>query len=78
MDYPIPRAEDMPPLVVEHLYFPTNHNALGVRGVGGGATGPPPTIIANAISDAFGGRLDIPTPAFTPERVWSLLSKAAI
>jgi len=73
MDYPIPRAEDMPPLTVEHLHFPTNHNALGVRGVGEGATGPPPTVIANAISDAFNGRLDIATPVFTPARVWAVL-----
>jgi len=73
MDYPIPRAEDMPPLTVEHLHFPTDHNALGVRGVGEGATGPPPTVIANAISDAFNGRLDIATPVFTPARVWAVL-----
>jgi carbon-monoxide dehydrogenase large subunit len=73
MDYPIPRASDMPPLTVEHLHFPTDHNALGVRGVGEGATGPPPTVIANAIADAFDGRVDIPTPIFTPERVWSIV-----
>jgi carbon-monoxide dehydrogenase large subunit len=73
MDYPIPRADDMPPLAVEHLDFPTDHNALGVRGVGEGATGPPPTVIANAIADAFDGRVDIRTPVFTPERVWTIL-----
>jgi aerobic carbon-monoxide dehydrogenase large subunit len=78
MDYPIPRADDMPPLTVEHLHFPTDHNALGVRGVGEGATGPPPTVIANAISDAFDGHLEIPTPIFTPERVWSLLRPAQL
>lgn len=75
MDYPIPRADDMPPLTVEHLHFATDHNALGVRGVGEGATGPPPTVIANAIADAFDGRMDIDTPVFTPERVWSLLRR---
>jgi carbon-monoxide dehydrogenase large subunit len=73
MDYPIPRADDMPPLAVEHLHFATDHNALGVRGVGEGATGPPPTVIANAIADAFDGRVEIDTPVFTSERVWSLL-----
>jgi carbon-monoxide dehydrogenase large subunit len=73
MDYPIPRADQVPPLAVEHLEFSTDHNALGVRGVGEGATGPPPTVIANAIADAFDGRLDIDTPVFTPERVWRLL-----
>jgi carbon-monoxide dehydrogenase large subunit len=73
MDYLVPRADDMPPLVMEHLHFPTDHNALGVRGVGEGATGPPATVIANAIADAFGGRLDIRVPVFTPERVHALL-----
>jgi carbon-monoxide dehydrogenase large subunit len=69
MDYVVPRAADMPPLIVEHLHFPTDHNALGVRGVGEGATGPPPTVIANAIADAFDGHVEIPTPIFTPARV---------
>src|SRR5262249_61142308 len=31
MDYPIPRASDMPPLTVEHLEFPTHHTPLSVR-----------------------------------------------
>jgi carbon-monoxide dehydrogenase large subunit len=78
MDYLVPRAEDMPPLIVEHLHFPTDHNALGVRGVGEGATGPPPTVIANAVADAFGGRVEIRTPILTPERVWTLLREAGL
>jgi len=78
MDYPMPRADEMPPLVVEHLHFPTDHNPLGVRGVGEGATGPPPTVIANALDDAFDGRLTIRTPIFTPARVWDLLREAGI
>jgi carbon-monoxide dehydrogenase large subunit len=76
MDYPVPRADDIPPLVMEHLHFATDHNPLGVRGVGEGATGPPATVIANALSDAFEGRLDIRTPVFTPERVYALLREA--
>jgi carbon-monoxide dehydrogenase large subunit len=76
MDYLVPRADEMPPLIVEHLCFPTDNNALGVRGVGEGATGPPPTVIANAVADAFEGRLEIRTPVFTPERVWTLLRDA--
>jgi carbon-monoxide dehydrogenase large subunit len=78
MDYPIPRAEDMPPLVMEHLHFATDHNPLGVRGVGEGATGPPPTVIANAVCDAFEGRLDIREPVLTPARVYALLRQAGV
>jgi carbon-monoxide dehydrogenase large subunit len=76
MDYPIPRAEDMPPLVMEHLQFATDHNPLGVRGVGEGATGPPTAAIANAVADAFEGRLDITSPDLTPHRVYTLLRDA--
>jgi carbon-monoxide dehydrogenase large subunit len=78
MDYHVPRADDMPPLVIESLHFVTDHNPLGVRGVGEGATGPPPTVIANALSDAFDGRLDIRTPVLTPERVYALLREARV
>jgi carbon-monoxide dehydrogenase large subunit len=76
MDYPIPRADDMPPLVTEHLQFATDHNPLGVRGVGEGATGPPTAAIANAVADAFEGRLDITSPVLTPYRVYTLLRDA--
>jgi carbon-monoxide dehydrogenase large subunit len=76
MDYPIPRADDMPPLVMEHLHFTTDHNPLGVRGVGEGATGPPTAAIANAVADAFDGRLDIRGPVLTPEGVHAMLCEA--
>lgn len=78
MDYPMRRADDMPPLVIEPLHFYTDHNPLGVRGVGEGATGPPPTVIANALSDAFDGRLDVPTPVLTPVHVHALLREARV
>jgi carbon-monoxide dehydrogenase large subunit len=78
MDYPIPRADDIPDFVTEHLHFPTNHNRLGVRGVGEGPTGPPPAAIANAVSDAFGGGLHIRFPVLTPARVHALLREAGV
>jgi carbon-monoxide dehydrogenase large subunit len=76
MDYVVPRADQMPPLVMDHFHFATDHNPLGVRGVGESATGPPAAVIANALSDAFEGRLEIRTPNFTPERVYALLQEA--
>jgi carbon-monoxide dehydrogenase large subunit len=78
MDYPIPRADDMPPLVMEHLELSTDHNPLGVRGVGEGATGPPTAAIANAVADAFEGRLDVTSPVLTPHRVYALLRDAGL
>ena len=76
MDYPIPRAADVPDVVSEHLVFPTDHNPLGVRGVGEGPTCSPATAIANAVDDAFDGRLDIRDPVMTPERVRRLIVAA--
>jgi carbon-monoxide dehydrogenase large subunit len=78
MDYPVPRADEMPPLAMEHLDSVAGHNPLGVRGVGEAATGPPAAVIANAVADAFAGRLDIRSPVFTPWRVWSLLRAAGL
>jgi CO/xanthine dehydrogenase Mo-binding subunit len=68
----------MPPLVMEHLDTTTDHNTLGVRGVGEAATGPPAAVIVNAVADAFSGRLDIRSPVLTPGRVWALLRAAGI
>jgi len=76
MDYPVPRAADMPPLVLEHLQFATDHNPLGVRGVGEGATGPPAAAIANAVADAFEGRLEIKNPVLTPYAVYTSIRDA--
>jgi len=75
MDYPIPRAEDIPDVVSEHLVFPTDHNPLGVRGVGEGPTCPPAAVIANAVDDAFDGRLPIRDPVLTPDRVRALIER---
>jgi carbon-monoxide dehydrogenase large subunit len=78
MDYPIPRAADMPDVVTEHLVFLTDHNPLGVRGVGEGPTCSPAAVIANAVDDAFGGRLPIRDPVLTPSRVRALIEDAQI
>jgi carbon-monoxide dehydrogenase large subunit len=77
MDYPIPRADDMPQVVTEHLEFLTDHNRLGVRGVGEGPTGPPPAAIANAVDDAVGGGLDIRYPVLLPPLVHAALERRA-
>ncbi|HET9490094.1 MAG TPA: xanthine dehydrogenase family protein molybdopterin-binding subunit [Methylomirabilota bacterium] len=76
MDYPIPRADDVPDVVTEHLVFPTDHNPLGVRGVGEGPTCSPATVIANAVDDAFDGLLNIRDPVLTPARVRALVEAA--
>ncbi|MBM3217090.1 MAG: xanthine dehydrogenase family protein [Candidatus Rokubacteria bacterium] len=78
MDYPIPRADDVPDVVTEHLVFATDHNPLGVRGAGEGPTCSPVAVIANAVDDAFEGRLDIRDPVLTPQRVRALIESARL
>ena len=75
MDYTMPRADDVPPMTVEHRAVACRTNPLGVKGTGeAGTTAAPPALI-NAILDALpkGARLDMPA---TPERIWRALQSA--
>jgi carbon-monoxide dehydrogenase large subunit len=74
MDYPMPRATDVPSLSVHHHVVPCATNPLGVKGAGeSGVAGSLPSAV-NAILDALASRgvahLDLP---MTPARVWSAL-----
>jgi carbon-monoxide dehydrogenase large subunit len=71
MEYAIPRADDMPELVVDRTVTPSPLNPLGVKGVGEGSACVAPPAIVNAVIDAlapFGVRhLDMP---LTAEKIW--------
>ncbi len=71
MDYPLPRADDLPQLKVEHHSVPCTTNPLGVKGAGeSGVAGALPSGM-NAVLDALASiELDLP---FTPRRVWEAL-----
>jgi carbon-monoxide dehydrogenase large subunit len=77
MDYAVPRADDMPDVVLEHMDFPARSNALGVKGIGEGSVAGPPAAIANAIEDAIGGGARVTRTPLTSQRVWELLGKLA-
>jgi carbon-monoxide dehydrogenase large subunit len=67
-DYCMPRAGDLPELLVSTTNTPSPSNPLGLKGCGeAGAIGSPPAVM-NALTDAL-GIVDLPMPA-TPERVW--------
>jgi carbon-monoxide dehydrogenase large subunit len=71
MEYAVPRADDMPPLVVDKTTTPTPLNPLGAKGVGeAGAIAAPPAIV-NAVIDALAPlgitHLDMP---LTSEKIW--------
>ena len=71
MDYGLPTAGDIPPIVTGVVASPSPRNPLGAKGVGeGGAIGTL-AAVANAVVDALGGRhLD---PPYHPEKLWRAL-----
>jgi carbon-monoxide dehydrogenase large subunit len=78
MDYQIPRADELPPLVLETLPTPAPNHPLGVKGCGeAGAAGGAPAVM-NALMDALAplGVKTLDMPA-TPERVWRAIREAA-
>ncbi len=77
MDYQIPRADEVPELVLHLRPTPSPANPLGVKGCGeAGAAGACPAVM-NALTDALSSRvtvlLDMPA---TPEKVWRALQAA--
>lgn len=71
MDYGIPRADDMPPVIAfDTLPTPSPTNPLGAKGCGeAGTIGAMPSIM-NAIIDALDGtQLEMPA---SPEKLWRI------
>jgi aerobic carbon-monoxide dehydrogenase large subunit len=54
MDYPLPRADAVPPIGVASCDSPSPLNPLGFKGTGEGSAVPGPAAIANAVADALG------------------------
>jgi aerobic carbon-monoxide dehydrogenase large subunit len=77
MDYPMPRADDMPQIFLHDRSIPSPGNPLGAKGAGeAGTTGAVPGA-ANAVIDALRHlgihELDFP---FTPDRLWHAIRSA--
>ncbi len=77
MDYALPRAGDLPDLVVETIATPSPNNFLGFKGVGELPTNGAPAAVANAVLDALrplGVRhLDMP---LTAHKIWKAIRTA--
>jgi CO/xanthine dehydrogenase Mo-binding subunit len=74
MDYPMPRADEMPPLDVVHMDFPSVINPLGIKGVGESGVISAAAAVANAVEDAladYGVQVD--RPPLTSSAVFELL-----
>jgi carbon-monoxide dehydrogenase large subunit len=74
MDYAMPRADMLPPVLVDFSPVPSGTNPLGAKGAGEGGTVAATPAIMNAILDALAplgvGNLSMPA---TPERIWRAL-----
>ncbi len=74
MDYPLPRADDLPGLDVAHLDFASTVNELGIKGVGESGVIAPAAAIANAVEDALSDRgVSIDRVPITSARLFELL-----
>ena len=78
MDYAVPRADDLPPLVHQSRPSATDANPLGAKGVGESGAIAAPAAILNAVLDALAPHgvhhLDLP---LTPARIWQALQHAS-
>jgi carbon-monoxide dehydrogenase large subunit len=77
MDYPMPRADEMPDIRLYDRSIPSPGNPLGAKGAGeAGTTGAVPAV-ANAVIDALRPlgihALDFP---YTPDRLWRAIREA--
>jgi carbon-monoxide dehydrogenase large subunit len=79
MDYALPRADDMPPVVSElDESQPCTHNPLGAKGCGEAGSIGAPAAIVGAVLDALRplGVADIEMP-LTPARIWAAMQGTA-
>jgi aerobic carbon-monoxide dehydrogenase large subunit len=77
MDYPLPRADDLPALDVAHLDFASTVNELGIKGVGESGVIAPAAAIANAVEDALSDHgVSIDRVPITSARLFEVLRAA--
>jgi carbon-monoxide dehydrogenase large subunit len=74
MDYAMPRADQVPPLLVGHRDFPSAINPLGIKGVGESGIIAPAAAIANAIEDALADEgVEVDQVPVTAARLFAML-----
>ncbi|MGH7346610.1 MAG: xanthine dehydrogenase family protein molybdopterin-binding subunit, partial [Candidatus Rokuibacteriota bacterium] len=76
MEYGVPKADQVPPLEVIALDFPSTRNELGVKGVGESGIISPVPAIANAVEDALADRgVEVARVPLTSASVWGALRR---
>lgn len=72
-EYCVPRATDIPELIVLHDHTPSPVTPTGARGLGEGNCMSTPVCLANAVSDAIGAQVD--TLPLTRPRICALIGE---
>jgi carbon-monoxide dehydrogenase large subunit len=76
LDYALPKAQEVPRLILETLETPSPTNPLGAKGIGSVSTVPAPAAVANAVLHALAGfgvrHLDTP---LTAEKIWRAMQQ---
>jgi carbon-monoxide dehydrogenase large subunit len=75
MDYPLPRADEVPPVEIVHLESPSPSTVGGFKGVGENGTIGAPAALGNAIADALAG-IGVTELPLTADRVRAWLLAA--
>lgn len=77
MNYAVPHAADMPPLLLAETVTPNPFNPLGVKGVGEAGTNGAPPAVANAVMDALAplGITHVDMP-YTAPKLWAVIRAA--
>lgn len=77
MDYLLPLATDVPPILSDHVETPSPLNPLGIKGAGEAGAIPVGALYAQAIDDAFSDiGLEIGEIPLSPNRLFTLLEAA--
>jgi carbon-monoxide dehydrogenase large subunit len=78
INYAVPRATDMPQLILAETVTPNPFHPFGVKGVGEAGTNGAPTAVANAVMDALAplgiDHIDMP---YTAPKLWAAIRQAA-
>jgi CO/xanthine dehydrogenase Mo-binding subunit len=76
MDYLLPTATEVPPIIIAHAETPSPLNPLGVKGVGEAGCIPTGAAFAQAVEDALGDSgLEILEIPLNPSRLYELLQR---
>ena len=76
MDYLLPTALDVPPIIGDHIETPSPLNPMGVKGAGEAGAIPVGALFAQALENAFADvGLEIREIPLSPNRLWELVQE---